>query len=217
MTDVSCLLAGLIWLGISPVLLMIRHKKKGTRLLPALIAFPVCLPVFLISGAIRSGFAQDDLISYCLQQGLLYGIAEEGAKYLALRFLLPSYDSMEDAVSYGIGHGAWEAFGSGLTCLGLIGTESAAADILPVNLWAAAEGTLSVIALTVLILHGIRTGKTKIMLPAAILFHAVGNAVGGIFRFSIPIVAVLRTLLTAAECYVAYRCLRGTGTDDSLQ
>lgn len=216
MTDLSCLLAGLIWLFISPVLLFLLHRKTGARLFPAFIAFPVCLPVFLISGAIRSGFAQDDLISFCLQQGLLYGIAEEGAKYLALRFLLPSYDSMEDAAAYGIGHGAWEAFGTGLSCLGLIGSDRAAADILPVNLWAAAEGALSVIALTVLIQYGLRSGRTKAMLPAAILFHAVSNAVGGIFSFSMPVVMVLRTLLTAAECGIAYRCRQLTvSADDS--
>ncbi|MBR2284262.1 MAG: YhfC family intramembrane metalloprotease [Ruminococcus sp.] len=210
MTDLSCLLSGLIRLLTAPVLLIILHKKTGARLYPAVIALLACLPAFIIAGVIRSGFSHDNFYAYYIRQGLLYGIFEEGAKFLVLRFYLTSYDSRRDAVSYGIGHSAFEDIGAGLSCFGLIGTDRAAPDILLHNIWAEAEGVLLVAALTVLIFYGIQTGKSKVMLPAAILLHAFGNMIAGLFIDSAAIIA--RTLLTAGICFAAYRCYRALWT-----
>ena len=148
MNDVSCLLAGLTRLLFPFLLLVIWRRKTGALLYPALVAFLVTVPVFIVAGGIRSGFSQDDLVLFHLQTGLLFGIFEEGGKYLALRYALESYDSRENAVTYGIGHGIWEEIGAGLICFGLIGTGNAAPDILPVNLFFALFGTADVIALT---------------------------------------------------------------------
>lgn len=204
MTDINCLLAGLTRLFSPLLLLLFWHKKTGARFYPAPIAFAVCLPVFFIGASIRSGFSHNDPLAYYIQQGLLYGILEEGAKFLVLSILLSSYDSRKDAVTYGIGHGAYEGFGAGLSCLGLIGLYTAAPDILLFNLWAVIEGSAFVIALTVLIFYGIYTGKSKVMLPIAMLLHAVSNAVIGIFTE--PVAITIRTLLTAGICFAAYRC-----------
>lgn len=210
MTDVNCLLAGLIRLFTPLLLLILWHKKTGARLFPAPVAFLICFPVFILGAAIRSGFGQDDPLAYYIQQGLLYGILEEGTKYLVLCFLLTSYDSRKDAVTYGIGHGAYEAFGAGMACFGLIGLDAAAPDILWMNLWMAVEAAAFCIGLTVLIFYGIYTGKSKVMLPVAILLHAVCNAVGGILiEF---IVIPIRILLTAGICFAAYRCWQEMGT-----
>ena len=206
MTDVSCLLAGLTRLLDPPLLLLIWHKKTGARLYPAMIAFSVCLPVFLIGNIIRSGFSRDDPVTYYIWQGLLFGILEEGAKYLMLRFVLPSYDSTKDAVSYGIGHGAWEDLGAGFACLGLIGTGRADPNIFWFSLFLFLEGAAFCIAVTVLIFWGIRTGRSRIMLPAAILLHAVSSAAAGLLSESAAI--TIRFLLTAGICYAAYRCAR---------
>jgi uncharacterized membrane protein YhfC len=212
MTDLNCLLAGLARLLVPVLLLIFWRKRSGARILPALAAFLVCLPVFTIAGLIRTGFAQGDLLSFCAKQGLLYGIFEEGSKFLAMRYLLTSYDNRRDAVSYGIGHGAFESFSGGMACLNLIGTGKAAPDILPVNLFSAIEGELFAIALTVLIFYGIQTGRTKLMLPIAIFLHFISNATTTLYSFSTPIVLIKSTVLTAGICYAAYRCfvkLRG--------
>lgn len=212
MTDLNCLLAGLARLLVPVLLLIFWHKRTGARIMPAPAALLICLPVFTIAGLIRTGFAQGNLLSFCIKQGLLYGIFEEGSKYLALRYLLTSYDSRRDAVTYGIGHGAFESFSGGMACLNLIGTGKAAPDILPVNLFSAIEGELFAIALTVLIFYGIQTGKTKLMLPIAVFLHFIGNATTTLYSFSTPIVLIKSTVLTAGVCYAAYRCfvrLRG--------
>ena len=204
MADMQCILAGLTRL-FGPVLLMILwHKKTGAGFTPALVAFPVCYPVFFIGAAIRSVFSHSNPAAYYIKQGLLFGILEEGAKFLVLCYLLSSYDSRKDAVSYGIGHSAFEAFGAGMTCLGLIGTGRAAPDIFWFNLWAFMEGTASAVALTVLIFYGIYTGRNKWMLPAAIRLHALGNASQGLFIK--PAAITVNILLTAGECFAAYRC-----------
>lgn len=212
MTDINCLLAGLARLLVPVLLLIFWHKKAGARIFPAIAAFLVCLPVFTIAGLIRTGFAQGDLLSFCLKQGLLYGIFEEGSKYLALRFLLSSYDDCRDAVTYGIGHGAFESFSGGIACINLIGTGRAAPGILPVNLFTAVEGAAFAIALTVIIFYGIQTGRSKIMLPVAIFLHFISNATTTLYSFSTPIIVIKSTVITAGICYAAYRCflkLRG--------
>ena len=205
MKDISCFLVGLIALAGPTILVHLWHKKTGARYFPALAAFLVCFPVFIVAGFIRTGFSRSDMLSFYLQQGILYGIFEEGAKFLVLRYLLTSYDSRRDAVTYGIGHSAFETFGNGMTCLGLIGTGRAAPDLLPVNLWAYAEGTLFCIALTVLIFYGICTEKSRIMLPTAMFIHFIFNAGSAIIGKSILSIS-LRSLLTAGLCFAAYRC-----------
>ena len=204
--DFSCFLSGMIRICIEPVLLFFWWKKKRARLFPALAALIVCFPVFIVANCIRNGFAHDEFYAAYLKQGLLYGIFEEGAKFLMLRFALESYDSRKDAVTYGLGHGYLESFFAGLSCFGLIGADNVAPDILLVNVWSAIDGVLSVVALTVIIAYGIRMGKSKITLPAAMLIHAFSNAFMGIFRFSTPIVIGVMTPVSAAICYAAYRC-----------
>ncbi|MBR4201413.1 MAG: YhfC family intramembrane metalloprotease [Oscillospiraceae bacterium] len=206
MLDLSCFLAGAVRLLGPVLLLLILCKKAGARIYPALIAFAVAMPAFIIAAMIRSGFSQEDLTVFALKRGLLYGIMEEGAKYIAIRFLLENYDSRKDAVTYGIGHGALEEFSAGMACFGLIGTGRAAPDMLFFNIWAIAEGTVFAVGLTVLIFYGIRTGKSKIMLPAAMLLHALGNAFNGIFFFSKAIVFAGSLLITGGICFAAYRC-----------
>ena len=215
MTDINCLLAGLTRL-LGPLLLLIFwHKKTDARIFPALIAFVVCFPVFIVAGAIRSGFDHSDWIAFHIQQGLLYGIFEEGAKFLVLRYLLTSYDDRRDAVTYGIGHNVFEEIGAGFACFNLMGTDKAAPTIFPVNIWMFAEGAAFVIATTVLIFYGIRMNKSKIMLPVAMLLHLISNFIGG--ALGEPYSAILCTLTTAGMCYAAYRCYKAMETQSGDQ
>ena len=206
MNDTSCVLAGLIRLLTPPVLIVLWHKKTGARFYPALIAVIVCFPAFIIGAMIRSGFQIESFVGRFLANGLLYGILEEGTKFLTMKYLLGDYDSRKDAVTYGLAHGYQENFSAGLSCFGLIGTGRAASDIFGVNLWTALAGAAFSVSLTVLIFYGIQTDKSMLMLPIAILVHAFGNAFMGIFRFDTAVVILGDGLLTAGVCYAAYRC-----------
>ncbi|MCR5599203.1 MAG: YhfC family intramembrane metalloprotease [Ruminococcus sp.] len=201
MTDLNCLLAGLVRL-LSPILLLwLLRKKVHARIYPALIAFIVCFPVFIVAGFIRSGFSHSSHAAFCIQQGLLYGIFEEGGKFLTMRYLLSSYDRPTDSITYGIGHGMFEEIGAGFACLNLIGTGNASSYILPANILFTADGAVSVVALTVIIFYGIQTNKSGKMLTLAILLHFVGNATTGLFGNTL-----LMLLLTIIEGCIAYRC-----------
>lgn len=204
MKDLNCILAGLTHL-LGPLLLLILwHKKTHAKLLPAPAALAACFPVFILGNAIRSGLDQSSPIFFYIQQGLLFGVLEECLKYMMLRFVLSDYDAREDAVTYGIGHSAYEEMLAAFACFGLIGKGTASSMILPIALWSVVIGTVSVCAKTVMILYGIREGKTGKMLTAAIAFHAAGNMSMGIFID--PVANTITVLLTAAEVYIAYRC-----------
>ena len=206
MTDFSCVLAGLVRILIPPVLIVLWCKKTGARLYPALIAVIVCFPAFIIGALVRSGFHTESVVGFALANGLLYGILEEGAKFLSLKFLLEDYDSRKDAVTYGLAHGYQENFFAGLSCFGLIGTGNAASDIFGVNLWTAFAGAAFAVGLTVLIFYGIQTEKSLIMLPAVIGLHAFTNAAFRLLYLDTPLVIFVDALVTAGVCYAAYRC-----------
>lgn len=215
MTDLNCLLAGLTRL-LGPLLLLIFwHKKTGARILPAPVALMVCFPVFIVAGAIRSGFDHSNYMSFYLQQALLYGIFEECSKFLVLRYLLTSYDDRKDAVTYGIGHCAFEDVGAGFACINLIGTDKAASDIFPVNVFSFVEGALFCIGVTVLIFYGIRMDKSRIMLPLAIFLHFLGNFTNAaLIR---PVSMALSLLITPVIGYAAYRCYKAMGTSSDYE
>ncbi len=215
MTNINCLLAGLTRL-LGPLLLLIFwHKKTGARIFPAPVALVVCFPVFIVAGAIRSGFDHNDYLSFYLQQALLYGIFEEGSKFLVLRYLLTSYDDRKDAVTYGIGHCAFEDIGAGFACLNLIGTGRAASDIFLMNVLSFVEGSAFCIGVTVLIFYGIHMNKSKIMLPLAMFLHFISNFIGGALITSASM--VLSLLTTAGMCYAAYRCYKAMETQSDDQ
>ena len=205
MLDIYCILTGLLKLSFFPVLLIICHKKTGARLLPAFAALAVCFPVFIIAGVIRSGFERESVIFF-IKQAVLYGIFEEGAKYLMFRFLLKSYDRPSDAVSYGIGHSYFEEFGAALTCFGLVDTGRAAHDIFWFNLFTVPLHAAFCIAVTVLILYGIHNGKSIITLPAAILLHFICNASAGLLIE--PAAIAVNLILTAGAGFTAYKCYK---------
>lgn len=204
MKDLSCLLAAMVNLFGPLVLLILWYKKTGTRLFPAVAAFLVCFPAFFIGNAIRSGFDRSSFIAFYIQQGLLFGILEEGTKYLMMRYFLTSYDNRKDAVTYSIGHGAYEELGIGISCLGLIGTGNASSDILFYQLMSVGVGAVSSAAVAVVILYGIQKERSVVTLPAAVISHAVLNASVGIFIE--PVGLLLRTLIVGSMSYAGYRC-----------
>ena len=213
MTDLSCVLAGLVRLFFAPVLLFLLNRKKQARLYPALIGFAVSFPALIIGAMIRSGLSQEDLFIYSMSRGLIYGILEEGAAFLMLRHYLTDYDGLLDAVTYGIGRGLLEDLTAGLSCFGLIGAGTAAPEIFWFHLWAAVSGIISFAAVTALMLYGIRTGQPKRFLLLAVCFHTLSNASKTIlFDWAM----LLDALLMAGLCFAAYRCWRKLGESDEL-
>ncbi|MBR6622793.1 MAG: YhfC family intramembrane metalloprotease [Ruminococcus sp.] len=204
MTDFMSFLAGMIRIITPLILLILWHKKTDARLLPAPAALFICFPVFIIAGALRLGFDHSDFLAFYIQQGIIYGIFEEGVKFLSFRYLLKSYDNRKDAVTYGIGHSAFESIGGGMACLNLIGTGKAAPEIFIVNVWYAVEGAIFVIGLTILVFYGVYSNKSIVMMPAAMFLHALGNAAHGIFIK--PVSFVINFILLAGISYSAFRC-----------
>ena len=211
MKDLGCVLAGLTRLFLPAALVVLWSKKAETKIHPAIAAFLACFPIFIIASAIRSGFSREDMIGFYVRQGILFGIFEEGGKFLMLRYILTSCKSRNDAVTYGIGHSAYELFGSGLSCFGLIGTGNAMSAIFPVAIFSVIEGALWTVGLTVIIFYGIDTGKSRITLPAAMLLHALCNMTHGIL---IESAAFDVNLLFYAVIFVcAYICWKKMGED----
>jgi uncharacterized membrane protein YhfC len=204
MKDICCLAAALIDLFSPTVLVILWYKKTGARFFPAIAAFLVCFPVFFVGNAIRSGFDHSNFIAFYIQQGLLFGVFEEGTKYLMMRYFLTSYDNRKDAVTYSIGHAAYEGLGSGISCIGLIGTDKASTDILFFHIWGVVTGAISCAAVAVIIFYGIQKGKSIVTLPAVILAHAFMNSSHGIFIDSFG--TILRAVLMAGIYFVGYRC-----------
>ena len=167
MLDLKCFSAGAVRILCPFILLYLWRKKKQARIYPALIAFAMCFPVFIIGGAIRSGFSRENYYSFYIQQGLLFGILEEGAKFLLLKFYFADRYGKKGAVTYGIGHGIYEELGAGFACFALIGEDTAAPEIFWFNLWAATEGAAFVISLTILIYYGIYTERS---IPLGVYF-----------------------------------------------
>ncbi|MCR5166212.1 MAG: hypothetical protein K6C13_03195 [Oscillospiraceae bacterium] len=200
----DCIAAGLIRLLFPAVLLIFLKRWKNVPVFPAFISFGVCYPVFILAGIIRSGFDTSDPTLFYIKQGVLYGIFEEGIKLAVLYYLSEHYDRKGFAVSCGIGHCAFEDVGAAFSCFALVGSDSIHPLIFWFNLWASVEGIAFCTALSVLLYCGIRKERMWRMLAAAVVLHAVSNAVGGVFSFSDTIVIVLRTVITAAVCFAAY-------------
>ena len=203
MTDFNCLTAGLVRLLVCPAALVFLRKKKGALIYPAFVAYGVCVPVFLSAYFIKMGFGDTIDLAYFIKRGMLYGIFEEGAKFIALKYLYDHFNSRFDSVSYAIGHGAYEEFGAGISCLALIGTDRAAPEIFRVNLWAGVEGLAFCAAMTVIIYYGIVSEKSRYTLPAAMILHTVSNMAGNILKYSAAVYPV-RTCMTAAVCVGAW-------------
>ena len=204
----DCIAAGLIRLLFPAAVLIFLRRRKNVPVFPAFISFGVCYPVFFLANIIRSGFDTSDPALFYIKQGVLYGIFEEGIKLAVIFYLSEHYDRKGFSVSCGIGHCAFEDVGAGFSCFALVGSDSIHPLIFWFNLWAAVEGIAFCTALAVLLYCGIRTGRIWRMLAAAVVLHALSNAVGGIFGFSDTIVIVLRTVITVAVCYAAYLCGR---------
>ncbi len=175
-------------------LVVCMRKKKGTGK-----AFLIGAAAFVISQlVIRIPILQLVLPQYAwftvlqlnpwaygIFLGLSAGIFEEAARWIGIRFFLKEKREVEHGLAFGFGHGGIEAmilvglnYVAGLVML--IGGQGALVPVEPGELFMAAVERLYAIGFhvgaTLLVLYGIRSGKTIWYLMGAILLHTVMDA-----------------------------------------
>jgi len=197
--------------------------------LAAMILEPILHNLILNSNA---GTAiRENVWLYGLYGGLMAGLFEETARFLAFRFALRNAPGRMTALCYGIGHGGIEAFllvGLSMAAnlaLGLAYTGGAA---LPAEAAALAETVISTpagmfllagaerlsamalhLSLSVLVCAAARTEK-RWLFPAAIFIHAAVNFAAVVSAAWLPVAAVegIVLLLTAMAAGWAVRVYR---------
>lgn len=101
------------------VLLIVLRKKRKIRIVPALIG----AAAFVVSALILEAMAHQFLFGitgflnflksnpfvYALYGGLMAGLFEESGRFAAFKLMRNKYNTSNDAVSYGIGHGGIES------------------------------------------------------------------------------------------------------------
>lgn len=119
--NLAAMLASGIITILTPIILLIFWcVKKKAKLMPALggilifMVFARTLEMiphmfFIFSGNGISKAITGNPMLYALYGGLMAGIFEETGRLVAFRFLAKNYSGKENAVTYGIGHGGFEA------------------------------------------------------------------------------------------------------------
>ncbi len=115
----------LLFMGIAasiiiPVALILAWKlKTKASIIPTLIgAVTFFVAVVILENIVHSRVLGIDtalsraitgnIFLYALYGGLMAGIFEETARFLAFKFVLKNHDSKKTAISYGLGHGGFE-------------------------------------------------------------------------------------------------------------
>ncbi len=111
--------------GVSFWWLKTKHEKITTLLLGAatFLVFALILES-IVHSIVFMAFPSlvDNTILYMIYGALMAGLFEETGRYITMRFLLKKRNNRETAVTYGIGHGGFEA----LFILGLSGVQNLA-------------------------------------------------------------------------------------------
>lgn len=80
---------------------------------------PVALPLFYLDNSVSREINASPVLSY-LVAGILAGIFEETGRLVAFSILKKKFTARETAISYGIGHGGFEAVYIGISMLSFI-------------------------------------------------------------------------------------------------
>ena len=188
-------MSALFKLLISPVMYISCRKRLDLRLYPALIGIGMFFALSVVRTVLRLGFPTDDAGTYYLLNGLASSVLEETARVIAFYYILKEYRNASDAVSHGIGHGALENLGAGITTIGLNMT---AANAL---LGCAGQlmGSCWHIALSVFAWYGVKNGRIKLMLPIAMVIHLAANIIAS------DAYEIISTIAVCTAAYFLYR------------
>ena len=115
-----------------PVILAIVWQKRTHAPIPPMVAgaivfpvfalalkIPVALPLHYLDNSVSREINASPVLSY-LVAGILAGIFEETGRLVAFSILKKKFTARETAISYGIGHGGFEAVYTGITMLSFI-------------------------------------------------------------------------------------------------
>ena len=89
-----------------------RHERIATLLLGAATFFVFALVLeSIVHNIVFTIFPSliDNTIAYMIYGAFMAGLFEETGRYLTMRFLLKKFNNRETSISFGIGHGGFEA------------------------------------------------------------------------------------------------------------
>ena len=108
------------------ICIFIAHKKFGGRIYPFVVGL-VSVNLLVIPRALLRGIFVPDSGDFTLRlviSSLIGAFCEETARFLMFRYMLKNYDTVTDAVCYGIGHHGMELIPSVSFCFDAITTGS---------------------------------------------------------------------------------------------
>ena len=206
-----------------------RHEKFTSVLTGAMtfLIFALVLEstvhsiVFLVFPGLR-----DNVVAYMLYGALMAGIFEETGRFLAYKLVLKKRTNRETAISYGIGHGGFEAMyilaATGINNFIYAGIINAGQfPALLDQLKAAGQDTSSIenlpeqirvfavifhIALSILVFYAVKKGKIW-MYFLAIALHALLDAPAVLYQkgiISIPVVEVCLAVVGIVTFVIMY-------------
>lgn len=184
-------LRGLLTAAIPFAVFFYLRKRQGGRAMPVLAGAVTVMLILIPRALLRSILVQgaETLTGKWLTVWLIGAACEELGRYLTMRHAIPQYDSVTDALCYGIGHGGTEVIMTArnqfvLLADALHGNGSAehlnalmhqgfltAADII---LGSAANLAFHM-ALSVLIARAVHYENCKKLIPIAVFIHMLMN------------------------------------------
>lgn len=200
MLEASLLAGILICFGVPIIgLALLSGKKKGAKkaFLLGGIAFTVSqllVRIPILQGVLpyQAWFVilQMDPWAYGLFLGVTAGLAEETARWAAVRFFLKRERDLGHGLAFGLGHGGVEAMAiTGVNlAAGLVMVIEGKGALFPADgaaiLTAGMERLYAMafhVGASLLVMHGVRKGKALAWLAGAIALHAIMDAAVVIF------------------------------------
>ena len=223
--------------------IVIWKKKSNTRMVPfwwgmivffvfAMVLEQISHYVFLVMPWAGSNFILSHNAAYVVYGCLAAGVFEETGRFFAFSLPLKKYNKKEEAVTYGLGHGACEAMllvgGSAITLLmyyynPALDTVSALSTITAGTIiLGLVERVLAIIihvSLSVIVFTGVKMNK-KYLYPVAILLHALVDVSACLYQLGIikelyvlEIILAVSLFVLAFIAYKVYRTLPAVAGD----
>ena len=202
----------LIYLFALPaVMLYILRRKRNGKIIPAVCGFVG----YMFLSFIRALFWMI-VPAGAMSNALLSGIIEECGKFLIMNYLINSYDTPEDSVSYGIGHGGSELI---LANAALMLNDMLTGDKIPggiLEILEAANSMVGHIALTMLVYIAVHYRDSRKFLFYAVLIHTASDFIRAVLVLNIDSVPcfilyiIVPYLFTAGTMILAHKCIKDT-------
>lgn len=156
------------------------------------------------------------LFLYVLYGCTMAGCFEEGGRYFAFTRVIPTCQSPQTALSYGVGHGGIEMALSGILALLILAPEPFTASDSVFWVFERSAALLGHIALSVVVFYGVRQSKKRYLL-IAILLHGIADIPIGLYKYGAITLRTCDALFAAAIVFcglVAHWCFRRLDTED---